>query len=275
MQRTVEDKGPRSDLEAITKMEEDLKSAWYEAQDIMDTVEYHRIEQRVLGHTSSWVWRRLAAAAACIDRCFRRSWLWLGRRIDITRAALLQYAQRFYQRGRSIVHGFLQHTQSFFCRWQPEKFKGATTVTTPGPLLPISGSGASMVGTSISSLTSPAALAASGLGGPKPPLLLPKETVVEKEEQEKVNEEIQEEEEEKKKEKKQEEMKEEEQEKVEEIGEEEEETVREAENGAFYHCMRSILIRLSNAIASARHYRDFSYDVVGINSNQVTIWPSC
>ncbi|WVZ49613.1 hypothetical protein U9M48_000954 [Paspalum notatum var. saurae] len=277
MQRTVEDKGPRCDLERLAKTEEHLKSAWYEAQDIMDTVEYRRTEEESIGRTSSWVRRRLDAAGACIAGCF-----WLGRQIDVARAATLQCAQRFYQvaAGRFIIiHGLLQHAQiSFFCQRQ---FRGAAA-TTPGPLLPISESGTSMVGTG-TTISSSIALEAIGLGdapsqlgGPKPPLLRPTEEVAE----EKV-EEIEEEEndrEEEKKEEEQEKVKEEiqeekqhdkEEEKKESVRKEEQDKVREDENGALYRCIRSMLICLSNAIVFARSYRDWSYqEVFGIESNQ-------
>ncbi|CAL4991119.1 unnamed protein product [Urochloa decumbens] len=93
MGRAAKDKtGSESDLAMLKKIENDLKSARDEAEDILDFVDYYRIERKVLGDRS-WVWvqRLLSAAGACITRC-KGSWF-LTRTETILRAAVLQCAE--------------------------------------------------------------------------------------------------------------------------------------------------------------------------------------
>ncbi|KAK8450390.1 hypothetical protein SEVIR_6G019950v4 [Setaria viridis] len=44
-------KRSESDLEILDKMKKDLKAALYEAEDILDLIEYHRIEKALTGKT--------------------------------------------------------------------------------------------------------------------------------------------------------------------------------------------------------------------------------
>jgi hypothetical protein len=78
----VKGKGSDSDLATLKKIENDLKSIMYEAEDILlDVVDYHRIEKEVKGDGPSWISR---AAGTCITHCkgtwFRRciGLCWLG-----------------------------------------------------------------------------------------------------------------------------------------------------------------------------------------------------
>ncbi|KAJ1276993.1 hypothetical protein BS78_05G259900 [Paspalum vaginatum] len=232
MRRSVEGKGSRDDLKTLAKLEEDLKSAFYEAQDIMDIVDYHRAEEEAVGHASSWVQQRLAAAGACIALCFRRSWVWLWPWIDVTRgrAAALR---------RFIIHGLLSKMHNAI-QTARAMLQQCAQCLCHQHLLPVSvqtpdsGSRGSMVGQGTSSLTPPTALEATAgvaeeLDGPKPPLL---KLLAKKLEEEK----------------------------------------KEAEKGAPWRCIRqcfqSMLILSANAIAFLHFYRDWSYEVVGIESNQ-------
>ncbi|WVZ49628.1 hypothetical protein U9M48_000968 [Paspalum notatum var. saurae] len=285
MQRVVEDKGSRDDLKTLAKLEEDIKSAFYEAQDIMDTVEYHRTEEEALGHTSSWVQCRLLAARASIACCFWRScfcflenenilvcaaahtrflksWFCLGRWINVTRAALLQCVLRLYQLGRFIIQGLVCkmhsaiHTalamlrQCAQCLCQQHLLPVSVETT-------ISESRGSMVGPGTLSATPPIALeatvgAAEELDGANPPLKRPAEKVVE--DKEKVKGEIEEEDED------------------DDIDEEEDEEKKDEEKGAPWRCIRqcfqSILILFANAIVVVRFVRDWPYEVFSIKSNQ-------
>ncbi|CAL4991095.1 unnamed protein product [Urochloa decumbens] len=92
MERTTKDKGSVSDLMTLKRIEDHLKSALYEAEDIVDLVHYYRIERKVLGDRS-WVWvqQLLSTAGACITRC-KGSWF-LTRTETILRAAVLQCAK--------------------------------------------------------------------------------------------------------------------------------------------------------------------------------------
>lgn len=47
MLRAAQEKGSESDLRTLEQLTKDLKSALYEAEDILDLIEYHRIERKV------------------------------------------------------------------------------------------------------------------------------------------------------------------------------------------------------------------------------------
>ncbi|KAG2564129.1 hypothetical protein PVAP13_8KG387600 [Panicum virgatum] len=90
MVEAVKGKGSESNLVALQKIENDLKSVLYEAEDILDLVDYHRIEKKVKGDGPSWISR---AVGACITRC---KGTWLFRRcIEGIRPALCQCAKGF------------------------------------------------------------------------------------------------------------------------------------------------------------------------------------
>ncbi|KAG2564132.1 hypothetical protein PVAP13_8KG387615 [Panicum virgatum] len=70
----VKGKGSESNLVTLKKIENDLKSILYEAEDTLDLVDYHRIEKKVKGDDGpSWISR---AVGACITRC--KGFCWLG-----------------------------------------------------------------------------------------------------------------------------------------------------------------------------------------------------
>ncbi|CAN6226718.1 unnamed protein product [Urochloa humidicola] len=92
MEATTKDKGSASDLATLMKIENDLKSALCEAEDILDLVDYYRIEREVLGDRSrDWVQHLLSTAGACTTRC-KESWF-VTRTETILRAAVLQCAK--------------------------------------------------------------------------------------------------------------------------------------------------------------------------------------
>jgi len=93
----VKGKGSESNLVTLKKIENDLKSVLYEAEDILDLVDYHRIEKKVKGDGSSWISR---AVGACITRC---KGTWLFRRcIEGIRPALCQCAKGFCWLGATL-----------------------------------------------------------------------------------------------------------------------------------------------------------------------------
>ncbi|KAJ1276991.1 hypothetical protein BS78_05G259700 [Paspalum vaginatum] len=291
MQRVVEDKGSRYDLKTLAKLEEDIKSAFYEAQDIMDTVVYHRTEEEALGHTSSWVQCRLLAARASIACCFWRSWFcflenenilvcaaahtrflqsWfcLGRWIDVTRVALLQCVLRLYQLGRFIIQGLICKIHSTI-HTARAMLRQCAQCLCQQHLLPVSTETSisecrgSMVGPGTLSATPPTAFkatvgAAEELDGAKPPLKRPTEKVVEDEE--KVKGEIEEEDED------------DDSDEEEDEDEEEAEEKKDEEKGAPWRCIRqcfqSMLILFMKAIVVVRFIRDWPYEVFSIKSNQ-------
>ncbi|TVU04134.1 hypothetical protein EJB05_50298, partial [Eragrostis curvula] len=108
MQRAAEDKGNNSDLMILDKMKKNLTSALYDAEDIMDLVDYHRIEKEVIGegesHSSSWVQHLLEGVAATCVACCRGSWFrqW----ICMTRAGLPQSLDRRMQSVRATLQGY-------------------------------------------------------------------------------------------------------------------------------------------------------------------------
>jgi len=93
----VKGKGSESDLATLRKIEDDLKSALYEAEDILDLVDYHRIEKKVKGDGPSWISR---AAGACITRS-KGSWLF-RRCIERIRSALLLCSKGFSWLGATL-----------------------------------------------------------------------------------------------------------------------------------------------------------------------------
>ncbi|CAO1940411.1 unnamed protein product [Urochloa humidicola] len=89
MQRTTKETGSVSDLATLKKIETDLKSALCEAEDILDLLDYYRIERKVLGDRS-WVQRLLILAGACITRC---KGSWFGKCVESIGPTLLQCAE--------------------------------------------------------------------------------------------------------------------------------------------------------------------------------------
>jgi len=55
MLRAAQEKGSESDLMTLEQLTQDLKSALYEAEDILDLIEYHRIERKVSGDDDAQV----------------------------------------------------------------------------------------------------------------------------------------------------------------------------------------------------------------------------
>ncbi|XP_062198104.1 disease resistance protein RGA2-like [Phragmites australis] len=111
--KAADDGGSEYDLKILDKLTKDLRSALYEAEDILDLIDYHKIEKEVIrGYQLG------AAISAFIGRC-RASWF--GRRVDSTQ----QLAQRWYRRIAEMV---------------PENFRGASAP------LPISGGATSISG---------------------------------------------------------------------------------------------------------------------------------
>ncbi|CAL4991112.1 unnamed protein product [Urochloa decumbens] len=102
MLRAGQGKGSRSDLETLDKLKKDLRSALYEAEDILDEIDYHRIERDLIGDRSSWVWVQYlhSAARAFIARC---NGSFFGRWIDVIREVLLESTERLSWLRRFII----------------------------------------------------------------------------------------------------------------------------------------------------------------------------
>ncbi|XP_066338757.1 probable disease resistance RPP8-like protein 2 isoform X2 [Miscanthus floridulus] len=115
----MRDEGSGSDLEILDKLDTRLKSALCQAEDILDLVDYHRIEKELTGGDDGrWVQRLIQAAGASIVALGRGSWASVQRVlhasgaciafycIDITPAPLLQ-----------LVHSMKQKLGQFFGGW--------------------------------------------------------------------------------------------------------------------------------------------------------------
>jgi len=92
---SAEGKASESDLKKLYTLSGDLMSALYEAEDILDLIDYHRIEKRVISDTKksrSSCQQCLDAVGAFIARC--KEGTWFGRCIGFARAALQQCIQR-------------------------------------------------------------------------------------------------------------------------------------------------------------------------------------
>ncbi|CAN6226713.1 unnamed protein product [Urochloa humidicola] len=93
MEKTTKDqKGYEFDIATLEKIENNLKSALYEAEDILDLVDYYRIEKKVLGDRS-WFRRCVQSIGAALLQCTKGvdaavSWLW--RCAESIGAAVLQ-----------------------------------------------------------------------------------------------------------------------------------------------------------------------------------------
>ncbi|XP_066338751.1 putative disease resistance protein RGA4 [Miscanthus floridulus] len=115
----MRDKRSRSHLQGLDKLDTRLKSALCQAEDILDLVDYHRIEKELTGGDDGrWVQRLIQAAGASIVALGRGSWASVQRVlhasgaciafycIDITPAPLLQ-----------LVHSMKQKLGQFFGGW--------------------------------------------------------------------------------------------------------------------------------------------------------------
>jgi len=92
---SAEGKASESDLKTLYTLSRDLKSALYEAEDILDLIDYHRIDNRVTSdakQSRSSCQQCLDAVGAFIARC--KEGTWFGRCIGFARAALQQCIQR-------------------------------------------------------------------------------------------------------------------------------------------------------------------------------------
>ena len=220
--------------ETLYKMNMDLKSALYEAEDILDLVDYYRIKK---GLGISWVKEIFHDACQCI-RCKFRRW------IKVTQAALVECAQIFYHLlGRFIIHLNQQRRQLFRC----------VTLRTSDVLLPVSG---------IPSVPA--------VGAADPPLI-PEEEVREaveeiQEEDEDSVEEMQEEDE-----YSVEEIEEEEKGEEREVVEWEwwSRWTGKLHCHHIWHYVQSIKSWLTGVNEDACYYRDWSYRMVGVESVQV------
>ncbi|KAF0928635.1 hypothetical protein E2562_006069 [Oryza meyeriana var. granulata] len=96
--------GSGSDLITLREVGKDLKSALHEAEDILDLIEYHRTEKKVIGDGKSHGTLH-NAVGACIAFCQRS---WLGRRIEVHRAKLWQCPQSLNQQF-SVLRAKLLH----------------------------------------------------------------------------------------------------------------------------------------------------------------------
>lgn len=99
----AKDRTSQDDLATLNKHAEDLKSALYDAEDMLGLIDYHRIEKNLMGESktqarSCWLQQILGAAGACIARCKRS---WFGRCIDCIRRGVLQCMRLGRFRGRS------------------------------------------------------------------------------------------------------------------------------------------------------------------------------
>ncbi|CAN6373553.1 unnamed protein product [Urochloa humidicola] len=101
MQRTTKEMGSVSDLATLKKIENDLKSALCEADDILDLIDYYRIERKVLGDRSTCInripdpWLQCAKVVGAAVMCF-------ARRVESIGAAVLQYAKQGSWFGRCV-----------------------------------------------------------------------------------------------------------------------------------------------------------------------------
>ncbi|KAL6654648.1 hypothetical protein ACP70R_008113 [Stipagrostis hirtigluma subsp. patula] len=105
--RAAKDKRSESDLIALNKLAKDLKFALYNAEDILDLIDYHRTEKKVKGDDelrgSSWVQHLHDMVGACISRCVVS---WFGQRIGSTMEALLRCMKSLYN---LIFHGWFSY----------------------------------------------------------------------------------------------------------------------------------------------------------------------
>ncbi|XP_066340411.1 putative disease resistance protein RGA4 [Miscanthus floridulus] len=129
MLRAAEDKGSQSNLKILDSMKKDLMSALYEAEDILDLLDYRRIEKDLhLGDDDSrWVENQLGAACAWIARCKGSSF---GRWIHVTLAAVMKRAQSMTQQGQFLIQGWRHSRQNFdlFCMCRDIKIAGAAVL---------------------------------------------------------------------------------------------------------------------------------------------------
>ena len=115
----MRDERSGSHLQRLDKLDTRLKSALCQAEDILDLVDYHRIEKELTGGDDGrWVQRLIQAAGASIVALGRGSWASVQRVlhasgaciafycIDITPAPLLQ-----------LVHSMKQKLGQFFGGW--------------------------------------------------------------------------------------------------------------------------------------------------------------
>ncbi|XP_066338752.1 uncharacterized protein [Miscanthus floridulus] len=110
--RAAEDNPSRGDLKTLDDMKMELKSALYEAEDILDLLDYRRIEKDLhLGDDDSrWVENQLGAACAWIARCKGSSF---GRWIHVTLAAVMKRAQSMARQGQFLIQGWRHSRQNF------------------------------------------------------------------------------------------------------------------------------------------------------------------
>ncbi|XP_066338594.1 disease resistance protein RGA2-like [Miscanthus floridulus] len=110
--RAAEDKGSQSNLKILDSMKKDLKSALYEAKDILDLLDYRRIEKdlHLADDDSRWVENQLGAACAWIARCKGSSF---GRWIHVTLAAVMKRAQSMTRQGQFLIQGWRHSRQNF------------------------------------------------------------------------------------------------------------------------------------------------------------------
>ncbi|CAD6255743.1 unnamed protein product [Miscanthus lutarioriparius] len=127
--RAAEDKGSQSNLKILDSMKKDLKSALYEAEDILDLLDYRRIEKDLhLGDDDSrWVENQLGAACAWIASCKGSSF---GRWIHVTLAAVMKRAQSMTRQGQFLIQGWRHSRQNFdlFCLCRDIKIAGAAVL---------------------------------------------------------------------------------------------------------------------------------------------------
>jgi hypothetical protein len=77
MLRGAKDKGKgyESDLKTLGKLDKDLRSALCEAEEVLDLIEYHRIEKKVVADRN-WVLRATGDWIACCKRSSFEQKLW-------------------------------------------------------------------------------------------------------------------------------------------------------------------------------------------------------
>ncbi|XP_066338759.1 putative disease resistance protein RGA4 [Miscanthus floridulus] len=108
-----------SDLQRLDKLDTRLKSALCQAEDILDLVDYHRIEKELTGGDDGrWVQRLIQAAGASIVALGRGSWASVQRVLHASGACIAFYCIHITPAPLlQLVHSMKQKLGQFFGGW--------------------------------------------------------------------------------------------------------------------------------------------------------------
>lgn len=144
MLRAAKDARSESDLRTLDRLSTELKSALYEAEEILDLIDYYRIEKRIVDDAKengrSWVQQILCTFGACMVHCKGSSWVQhlhngvdfciacckgslfgrSGAQLPISRASSISVVQRLCGGYRHIVlhiPNTLRSGMQWLCDW--------------------------------------------------------------------------------------------------------------------------------------------------------------